>query len=123
MSDDRLSKMWDQQEAFMRLLQEKRDFPEFPVDLSDKQGQRHCKQIAFDAMEELFEAVQTLKNSKAHRATNVKEFDRDHYVEEIVDAIHYVIELALVSGISAEEMYEAYMAKGGVNDARIRNGY
>lgn len=121
--DDRLKAMWEQQREFMHLLQEKRGFPPFPTDLASKDGQKRCKQIAFDVMGELFEAVQTLKNSKDHRATNVVEFDRAHYIEEIVDAVHFAIELAIFSGISQDELFEAYMQKGDVNTKRIKEGY
>ena len=74
-------------------------------------------------MEELFEAGQHLKNSKSHRATEIQDVDREAYKEELVDALHLFIELVIASGISMDEMVEAYLKKGEVNMQRILNGY
>lgn len=123
LSDDRLTQMWDQQEAFMRLLQEKRGFPLFPTELASKKGQQFLKDIRNHLMEELFEAGQHLKNAKSHRATEIPEVDREAYMEELVDALHLYLELVIASGISKEELFEAYMKKGNVNFDRIKNGY
>jgi len=120
---DKLQQMWDQQEAFMRLLQKKRNFPEFPVDVASKSGQKFLKGITHECMHELFEANLMLKNSKDHRVTDIVEFDRDSYVEELVDALHYFFEIAITSGVSMEELHEAYMKKGKINIERIENGY
>lgn len=123
MNNDRLLEMWEQQHAFMKLLQEKRGFPQFPVDMTTKEGQKFLKGITHDCMGELFEANQELKNSKGHRATEVTELDRDAYLEELVDSLHFFFEIAIASGISVAELYEAYMKKGHINTKRIQNGY
>ena len=120
---DRLDTMWDQQERFMRLLQAKRGFPEFPTDLSTKKGQQFLKDIRNHLMEELFEAGQHLKNAKSHRATEIPEVDREAYKEELVDALHLYFELVIASGISLDELVKAYLDKGNVNVERIRSGY
>ena len=118
-----IQRMYQQQKEFMDLLREKRGFPEFPMDLNVKSSQKFIKSIAHDAMGELFEAVQELKNSKGHRATEISDFDREAYVEELVDTQHFLFEILILSGVSLEEFYKAYMAKGVRNDSRIRNGY
>jgi len=115
--------LWEQQLAFMRLLQEKRNWPQFPVDISTKQGQTLLHDIRHHIMDELFEAGQHLKNAKAHRATEVPEVDREAYKEELVDALHLYFELVIASGISIEELADAYMKKGEVNVERIMRGY
>lgn len=121
--DDRIGRMWDQQVAFMRLLQEKRGFPEFPTDISSKKGQKFLKDIRNHLMEELFEAGQHLKNAKSHRVTELPEVDREAYVEELVDALHLYFELVIASGVSLEELHDAYMKKGDINIDRINGGY
>lgn len=123
MGDDDLKVMWSQQEQFMKLLQEKRNFPTFPVDISSKNGQKLLKDITHHMMDELFEAGQHLKNSKSHRQTLVPEVDREAYKEELVDALHLYFELVIASGITLEEMVEAYLSKGRTNTSRIENGY
>lgn len=120
---DKLEEMWKQQREFMEFLQERRDFPQFPVDMRTKPGQKLLKAITHECMHELFEANQALKNSKDHRVTNVNEFSREHYVEELCDALHYFFEIAILSGISLDELYDAYMKKGEINVDRIENGY
>ena len=120
---DKLKEMWDQQSSFMKLLQQKRNFPEFPVDPTSKSGQKFLKGITHECMHELFEANQALKNSKDHRETDVNDFDREHYLEELVDALHYFFEIAILSGITVDDLHEAYMKKGHVNIQRIENGY
>jgi hypothetical protein len=122
-TSDKLKMMWDQQENFMRLLQEKRNFPQFPVDISTKKGQQFLEGISFHLMKELFEAGQHLKNSKAHRATELPEVDREAYKEELVDVLHLFFELVIGSGITLSELFDAYMHKGNVNVDRINAGY
>ncbi len=120
---DRLTQMWAQQTDFMRLLQLKRGFPDFPTDITSKKGQQFLKDIRNHLMEELFEAGQHLKNAKSHRATDLPEVDREAYKEELVDALHLYFELVIASGVTLEELHDAYMAKGDVNFNRIRDGY
>ena len=122
MSDD-LTRMWEQQEAFMRLLQKERGFPDFPTDITSKKGQQFLDGISHHVMKELFEAGQHLKNSKSHRATEIKEIDRAAFREELVDALHLYIELCIAAGITKEELVDAYLVKGIVNEDRIKNGY
>jgi len=120
---DKLHEMWMQQKDFMLLLQQYRNFPQFPVDPAGKPGQKILKGITHECMHELFEANLLLKNSKEHRATDVKDFDREGYVEELVDALHYFFEIAILSGICPDELYSAYIKKGEINVDRIKNGY
>lgn len=122
-SSDRLQSMWEQQIAFMRLLQLKRNFPEFPTDITSKTGQKFLKDIRNHMMEELYEAGLHLKNAKSHRATELPEVDRKAYLEELVDALHLYFELVIASGITVDELVEAYMDKGQVNVERILDGY
>lgn len=120
---DKLHKMWNQQYEFMKLLQEKRNFPVFPVSLHEKSGQKFLRGITHECMHELFEANLLLKNSKDHRVTEVQDFDRESYVEEISDALHYLFEIVIASGITVDELYDCYMKKGETNKKRIINGY
>jgi hypothetical protein len=120
---DRLDEMFEQQREFMKLLVEKRGFPKFPVDITSKEGQKFLKSITHDCMGELFEANQHLKNSKGHRATEITEIDREAYVEELVDALHFFFEIVILSGVSLDEIVDSYMKKGETNVSRIVGGY
>ena len=123
MNKDKLEHMFTQQEQFMRLLQEKRSFPNWPIDITTKKGQQFCREIVFNSVEEYFEALQHLKNWKNHRATEVNTLHRDEFVEELCDTLHYFIELLIVVGITPDEIYKAYINKGEINESRIKEGY
>ncbi len=120
---DKLCKMFNQQKEFMKLLQEKRNFPSFPMDLSKKESQKFIKNIAYETMGELFEAIQELKNHKDHRATEILDFDKEKLLEELVDSFHFFVELLTLLDVSSNEFYEAFMKKGNINTIRIENGY
>jgi len=120
---DKLEDMYNQQRDFNTLLRSERDYPEFPLDLSQKKNQQLLKSLAHECMHELFEANHLLKNSKTHRVTELKEFDRESYKEELVDALHYFFGIVIYSGITANELYEAFMKKGFVNVQRVKSGY
>jgi hypothetical protein len=120
---DRLQKMWDQQLDFMNLLREKRNFPEFPVDITTKQGQKFLKSITHECMGELFEANQELKNSKSHRASDLPDIDKNAYLEELVDSLHFFFEIVIASGIGLDDLVGAYLSKGQKNVERIEGGY
>ena len=120
---DTLDLLFQEQRRFMELLRRERGFPIFPVDLNAKNGQKLLKDVSHDCMHELFEAIHLLKNSKLHRKTEVDGFDRESFVEELVDALHFFIELCICAGITPDELYRAYMKKGTVNFSRILSGY
>ena len=120
---DCLKQMFDQQEDFMKLLKEKRSFPDFPVDISKKESQKQIKQISYEVMGELWEALSELKNSKEHRITEFAEVDKEHLIEEFSDALHYFIEILILMGVSYQELFKSYMKKGDVNVNRINSGY
>jgi len=120
---DKFEQMWEDQVSFMKLLQEKRNWPEFPVDLSSKTGQKFLDEIMFHMMKELFESSQHLRNGKSHRITEFPEVDRELFKEELCDALHLFIEFCAVAGISADELFKKYMEKGAVNRERIMGSY
>lgn len=115
--------LWCQQEAFMHLLQRERGFTKFPVDLTSKQGQRALREATHHCVDELVEAGFLLKNHKAHRKTEIKDFDRDAYLEELCDAFHLFLEICIEAGFSPEEVTAKYLEKGKVNEQRILSGY
>ena len=121
--NDRFCEMFEQQKAFVELLRDKREHPDFPLDLSLKKNQQFLKSLSHECMHELFESNMLLKNSKKHRSTEFSEFDRESYVEELSDVMHYLIGILIYSGVTPEEMYEMYMKKGNVNIERINGGY
>ena len=122
-NEDMFLTMFRQQQEFLELLRDKRDHPDFPLNLSAKESQQFLKSLSHECMHELFESNMLLKNSKKHRTTEFIDFDRESYKEELSDVMHYLIGILIYSGISVEEMFEMYMRKGQVNIDRINSGY
>lgn len=120
--NDRLKEMYLQQEQFMHLLQQKRTFPQFPVDLKSKTGQKFLKTIFYECSDELHEARQHLKQ-KDHRLADITEVNMSEYLEEISDVFHYLFEIVIASGISVDDLFDAYIKKGEINTKRIEGDY
>ncbi len=120
---DKLEKMWKSQDDFMKLLQKHRNFPQYPVDPTSKEGQKHIKNVGHDAMHELFESLHLLKNSKTHRKTEINTFAREEFIEEIVDAQKFILEMLIISGVTLEEFLVMFEHKTDVNTKRIEGNY
>lgn len=106
----------------MDMLVEHDRLPEYPVDLTTKPGQRMIKEMMLCLIEELMEASFTLKN-RQHKISDDRELDVAHYREELGDAFAYFMEICLLSGISAEDLYEEYSSKNIVVRQRLKQGY
>lgn len=92
-----------------------------PVDLHSAQGQARLKDFAWRVTEEIGEAMNCLKN-KPWKQTQMLT-DEVHYIEELVDAFHFFVELCILSGLSAEDLFRMYFSKSEVNKFRQRSQY
>jgi len=54
---------------------------------------------------------------------NYQAFDKQNAKVEIVDLFHFLISLAQVMGMNAEDIHEAYLKKNQVNHDRQEKGY
>ena len=110
---------------FMKSLRTKKpeEYPEWPIDLSDKSSQQHVRDMALRGVEEMFEALQHLKNWKPHRDTEVTEFDKEEFLEEVVDAFNYFFSVLVLTSVSGQELYEAYCRKDEIIHGRLKSGY
>lgn len=52
-----------------------------------------------------------------------QEFNNEKFQEEIIDIIHFVLNLAIVSGMSPNEIFNKYMEKNKENANRKENNY
>lgn len=123
---DRLNNMFDRRLAFMKMLRE--HVPEeytdgWPLDLTTKSGQMIVRDVALRGVEEIFEAVSLLKNAKPHRVTNVPDFDKEHFLEEMVDAFNYFFSLIILAGLDEDDLYKMYCTKDDKIRERIKTGY
>lgn len=122
MASDKLDRAFIKQREFMDMLLEHDKFPEYPVDLKTKPGQRFVKECAFNLIEELMEASFTLKN-RQHKLSDDTELDFAHFVEELGDAFAYFIEICHLCGISADDLYNEYSRKNQIVKERLQSGY
>jgi predicted house-cleaning noncanonical NTP pyrophosphatase (MazG superfamily) len=122
---DKLDKIFELRRDFISVLSESipGSYPELPADLSKKSNQQFCRDLALRGVEELIEAVQELKNSKSHRQTEIKEFDRSAFLEEIVDSLNFIFSLVIVSGFTEDDLFSAYVKKDKILHDRLDNGY
>jgi len=122
---DRLSEIFERREFFMNKLRKSipNSSPEWPVDLSLKENQQHVRDMALRGVEEMFEALQHLKNWKPHRQTEITEFDREEFLEEIVDAFNYFLSILVLTGFSADDLMDAYRKKDNIINQRLETGY
>ena len=122
---DSLKTMFDLRESFMLALNDKvpENKIEWPLDISKKQSQQQCRDIALRGVEEMFEALQHLKNWKPHRKTEVSEFDREEFLEEMVDAFNYFFSILILLGFDHNDLYDAYVKKDAVIHERLHKGY
>ena len=125
MREDRLKEIFSRRESFMLRLKETMpgSSPDWPVDLSEKENQQHVRDMALRGVEEMFEALQHLKNWKPHRQTEITEFNSDEFLEEIVDAFNYFLSILILTGFTAEDLIEAYRKKDDIINERLETGY
>ena len=125
MSKDKLEEMFLLRESFMRKIRAKDPeiSPAWPVNLSDKNSQQHIRDMALRGVEEMFEALQHLKNWKPHRSTQVTEFNREEFLEEIVDAFNYFFSVLVLVGVSEDDLFQAYKKKDKIIRERVESGY
>ena len=125
MSSDKLDKIFQLRERFMVEIDSANPdiYPDWPVDITSKKSQQVLRDTALKGVEEMFEALQHLKNWKPHKKTEILEFDREEFLEEVVDAFNYFFSLLVLTGVTPDELYEAYCKKDAVIHKRLRTGY
>ena len=127
MKDCRLEEMFKLRLSFMEMMKETipGSYPDFPVDIAEKSSQQVCRDLALKGVEEMFEALQHLKNWKPHRQTDLSEvaIDKEEFLEEIVDAFNYFFAMLIVTGFNQEDLFDAFLVKDDIIRKRLKNGY
>ena len=73
--------------------------PDIPVNIDDRKGQARLKDYAWRVQEELYEATDALVQHPDNP---------EHFLEEMIDSIHFFIELNILCGIGPKEIKEYY---------------
>ena len=124
-NDDRLAEIFAMRLAFLNAMKLKIPAaqPDLPIDISNKTGQQYCRDIALRGVEEMFEALQHLKNWKTHRLTDIPEFDRADFLEEVVDAFNYFFALLIAVDCDEDKFFDAFLKKDKIIHERLENKY
>jgi NTP pyrophosphatase (non-canonical NTP hydrolase) len=122
---DRLELIFALREQFMHALNEHKPgaYPAWPVDMSEKGSQQAIRDAALRGVEEVFEAMQHCRNWKPHRNVEDRSFDRDKFVEEMVDAFNYFFSLLIMAGVDSQELFRAFDKKDRIIHERLQSGY
>lgn len=126
MQKDKLDEMFRLRRAFMNALSEKvpGSYPQEPIDLTNKKVQQHFRDLALHGVEEIFEALQHLRNAKSHRQTEIKTpIDVDEFTEEMVDAFNFFLTLLILMGVDSDNLYDSFVKKDNKIHQRLKNGY
>jgi dimeric dUTPase (all-alpha-NTP-PPase superfamily) len=125
MEECKLKKMLELRERFMKDLASKRPavLQTWPVNISAKESQQTVRDTMLKGVEEMFEALQHLKNWKPHRTTEITDFDHEAFLEEYVDAFNYFLSVLVMLGIDSEELFQAYARKDSIIHDRLKKDY
>lgn len=91
-----------------------------PQELQGEDRKRFVTAMAYSVVNEIVEATNEIA-WKPWAATD--KLHRDAYIEEIIDAWHFMINMLLVANVSPEEFHMAYFMKAQVNKERQESGY
>lgn len=106
---DKLDAIFDRQKELMSKYHdiEKRSgllqTEECPVNLDDKKGQARIKDFSWRVMEEFGEALDARE-------------DPEHFSEELIDGLHFLTELTILSGMTTDELVANFKSKYGSPD-------
>lgn len=81
----------------------------------------YVKEYVLALEHELHEALDEM--SWKPWATREPVLDRTAYIGELIDVLHFLMNLFLVVEVSADEIYDGYIAKWAVNVSRFNGGY
>ena len=122
---DKLHEMFRLRTEFMEDIKEKypSSYPDWPVDITKKRSQKAMRETALKGVEEMFEALQHLKNWKSHKKKGDSSFDREEFLEEMVDAFNYFFAMLIMLGVTPEEFFTAYIGKNKKIHDRLKGNY
>ncbi len=125
MNPDKLDHLFELRKAFMHHLEAQKpgSYPPWSLDISEKESQQLIRDLALKGVEEMFEALGHLKNWKPHRDTENPSFDREEFVEEVVDAFNYFLSMLVLVGVSSDELFKSYCEKDDKIHDRLYSGY
>jgi len=108
---DKLERIFEMQACFQNDLIRRRNLGEIPTD----------KWIQMQTLAMLSELAELIDEVNFKWWKNPKPVDSDKVKEELVDILHFFVSMCLTSGMSAQELFDRYIAKNQENFDR-QNG-
>ena len=93
-----------------------------PAELGPDEKVEFVRKMVLGLIVEATEVLGVVKSWKWWRVGNGAEFDRAHYIEELVDVVHFAGALAVMAGGTDSEWAAAYDAKTEIVKQRAREG-
>lgn len=117
MAFDMLNEIFNVQKA----SQEERGYT-FPMEGED--AAKYIKTQSLHCIDELCEMLHEVKGYKEWKVYDYKDeltnrVAKNKATEELIDAFHFFVNIALGLGISPEEFYQVYMNKQQINKQRL----
>jgi len=114
---DKLEAMFHLNEKLLRALGEPLE-----IKVDTREGQEKLRRLFWYMIEELFEAVNALKNDREWVRTEY-ELDLWRIYDEIADALGFFITICRYLDLDARKLYEIYLRKFKVNMFRVESRY
>lgn len=98
---DKLQDIFDRQAAYIKKLEAPMLLngfltPEYPLNLDDRLAQEHLRLLAWRINEEVWEAIREIQEDI--------EPSPGKFREELADVFHFIVELAIAVGVSANQL-------------------
>jgi NTP pyrophosphatase (non-canonical NTP hydrolase) len=114
---DKLEAMFELNKKYLEMLQEPLSIP-----LDSRNGQEKLRKLFWYMVEELFEAINALKNDRDWVKTEY-ELDLWRVYDEIADALGFFITICRYLKLDPDKLYEIYLRKWKVNVFRVNSQY
>jgi phosphoribosyl-ATP pyrophosphohydrolase len=86
-------------------------------DINSKEFRQYFDYMFHKMIEEYFEAIMVFKFKKHNDDSDI--FDREQFLEEMIDGWHFFMNLMILLNITYDEFYEKYLEKNYKNHKRI----
>jgi dimeric dUTPase (all-alpha-NTP-PPase superfamily) len=92
----------------------------------------HPSELRYDAQKDYIRTMVLATTDELHEAlretawkpwSSADGINHDAFKSELVDAFHFFMNLMLVANITADEFFNEYLRKNGINHGRIDDGY
>lgn len=99
-SPDWLDQIFDKQKSLIIKYQEIEGMPDYPFNVDTKEGQKWFKDFLWRVSEEVAESYEAVIDIA--QGTKDVEIQEIHMNEELIDALHFLVELLILTGRDAD---------------------